>query len=406
MALLKTKFYDEYWNFDWRKFKDLLDKTQKATRAPDKKGKKSSSMDINIFNSVSKKELWGFINKLSIFINSWIDVKAALWIIIKQIKNPYLKRIIEEMKENIEYWVTISESMGRYPKVFDSLTIALIAVWEKTWQLGRILAELSASMLESIELKWKVKSALVYPAILVSLTIIMVIFMMIFIVPKITGAFIETWVALPMLTQIVVSISDYISNYWYVVLAGIIIFMIIISLINKTYLWRMFFAILAIKTPIFWYIVKQSNIVYFINSFTILLDSWVLLLESLKTSSNVVPNLAYKKELVRVKNEVELWLTISKSLWLNNDYEETIYKNKLFPEDFTYVVATWEETWTISSSLKKVWDNYNLELKRYIWNLSTLMEPMIIVLVWWLVWTIVIAIMLPFFEIWKVVQNL
>jgi type IV pilus assembly protein PilC len=161
-----------------------------------------------------------------------------------------------------------------------------------------------------------------------------------------------------------------------------------------------------IRFPVFGYVVKQSNIIYFIRSFTILLDSWVLLLESLKTSSTVVSNLAYRKELIRVKNEVELGLTISKSLWLNTDYEDSVYLNPLFPEDFAFVISTWEETWSLSASMKRIWENYSWELKRYIANLSAMMEPMIIVLVGWIVGTIIIWIMLPFFEIGKVVQNM
>jgi type IV pilus assembly protein PilC len=204
----------------------------------------------------------------------------------------------------------------------------------------------------------------------------------------------------------VVNISDFITHNWLWILFWIFWVVIIFIFINKTYFWKMAFANIAVRLPIFGHIIKQSNIVYFIKSFTLLLDSWVLLLESLKTSSNVVPNLAYKKELIRVKNEVELGLTISKSLWLNTDYEDSIYLNTLFPEDFTFVVNTWEETWSLSSSLRRICNNYSLELKRYIWNLSSMMEPVIIVIVGSLVGTIVIAIMLPFFEIWKVVQQL
>ena len=117
-------------------------------------------------------------------------------------------------------------------------------------------------------------------------------------------------------------------------------------------------------------------------------------------------NLSYKRELIRVKNEVELWITISKSLWLNLEYESSIYMNELFSEEFAYVINTWEETWSLSNSLEKIWKNYNLELKRYIWNLSSMLEPIIIIIVWFLVWAIIIAIMMPFFEMGKVATNL
>jgi len=400
-----NNFYDKYWNFNNKQFLQLLEKARKQQY---KKGNKSSNlnMEISLFNSVSKKELWQFINKLSIFLNSWIDIKWALSILNKQIKNPYLKKISLEIKTNIDHGISINETMSNYPKVFDNLTISLIWVWEKTGQLGKILAELDWNLLENIELKWKVKWAMIYPVILFSLTILMVTFMMIFIVPKISASFEKAWSELPGLTQFVVKVSDFLTNEWYKIIIAIVIAYIIVKLINMTYTWRMAFATFFTKMPIFWYIVKQSNVVYFIKSFTILLDSWVLLLDSLKTSSLVVPNLAYRKELIRIKNEVEIWLTISKSLWLNLEYEESVYLNKLFSEEFAYVVSTWEETWTLSASLKKIWYNYNWELKRYIWNLSSMMEPIIIVIVWFLVGTIVVAIMLPFFEMWKVAKNL
>lgn len=400
-----NKFYDRYWNFDNKKFLELLEKSRKNKLKKAKSRNKGVwNIEINLFQSVSKKELWQFINKLSIFTNSWIDIKWALSILEKQIKNPYLKRICLEIKENINHGISINETMSQYPKVFDPLSTALISVWEKTGQLGKILNELDTNLLENIELKWKVKWAMIYPLILLSLTILMVVFMMIFIIPRITESFSKANVSLPVLTQKIVWISNFLINDWWKLILILILIVIGYRLLNVTYAWKMFFSIVATKLPIFWYIVKQSNIIYFIKSFTLLLDSWVLLLDSIKTSSRVVPNLAYKKELIRIKNEVEIWLTISRSLWLNLDYEQTIYLNKLFSEEFAYVVSTWEETWSLSKSLRKIWENYNKELKRYIWNLSTMMEPIIIVIVWALVWTIVVAIMLPFFEMWKVAK--
>ena len=404
--LFWNKFYDKYWNFNNEKFVSLLEKAKKEKRNKKNKALGNKNIEFTLFESVSKKEVWWFINKFSIFLNSWIDIKWALWIIVKQIKNPLLLRIVKEMKENINQGITISQTMAQYPRVFDNLTISLISVWEKTWQLWKILEELNKTLLENIELKWKVKWAMIYPTILLWLTILMVVWMMVFIVPRITESFTKAWSELPWLTQKVVDISDFLVNDYLKIIIWIVWIIFIYKLINKTYSWRMFFAKLVTKLPIFWYVVKTSNIVYFIKSFTNLLDSWVLLLESLKIASNVVPNLAYKKELIRIKNEVEIWLPISKSLWLNTNYENSIYLNKLFPEEFAYVVNTWEETWSLSESLKKIWYNYNWELKRYIWNMSSMMEPLIIVIVWILVGTIVVAIMLPFFEMWKIAKNL
>ncbi|MDD3793379.1 MAG: type II secretion system F family protein [Candidatus Gracilibacteria bacterium] len=401
-----NKFYDKYGNFDNRKFIQLLEDSRRAKYRGVAKKRGGQNIEISLFQGVSKKEIWQFINKFSIFLNSGIDVKSALGILVKQIKNPYLKKIGKEMKENIDHGIGINETMNQYPKVFDPLTTALIGVGEKTGQLGKILIELDTNLLESIELKGKVKGALIYPMILLTLTLMMVTFMLIFIVPRITESFVKAGSELPAITQKIVDISHFITNDWGKIILGFIGIITIYKLINMTYIGRISLANIAIRMPIFGYVIKQSNIVYFIKSFTILLDSGVLLLESMKTSSKVVPNLAYKKELIRIKNEVEVGLTISKSLGLNLDYEESIYLNKLFPEEFAYVVSTGEETGSLSNSLKKVGENYNGDLKRYIGNMSSMMEPIIIVIVGALVGTIVVAILMPFFQMGEVVKGL
>lgn len=406
MSILQKKFYDKNGNFDNTKIIALLKKAQKEQLKSEFWATKSWAKEIVLFARAGQKDVWQFINKLSIFINSGIDVKWALSILIKQTKNPLIKKIVEEMRNNIDHWVSIHETMLQHPKVFDPLTTALIEVWEKTGQLWKILQELDTNLLESIELKGKVKGAMVYPMILLGLTICMVIFMMVFIVPRITEAFAKAGTDLPGLTQFVVNLSNFFIEDWLTVLLWFVGFIIVLKIVKLTYAWQVFFAKLAFHAPIFWYVVRQSNIIYFIKSFTILLDAWVLLLDSIKTSSKVVPNLLYKKEIIRVKNEVEVGLTMSKSLWLNLDYDTNVYINKLFSEEFAYVVNTWEETGTLSPSLQKIWKNYNWELKRYIWNMSSMMEPIIIVIVGILVGTIVVAIMMPFFEMWQVAKNL
>lgn len=406
MSLLKKKFYDSSWNFDNSKVIALLKQAQKSQLKAEFWKKTWGAKEIVLFASAGQKDVWQFINKFSIFVNSGIDIKWALWILIKQSKNPLIKKIVIEMRRNIDHWVSIHETMLQYPKVFDSLTTALIEVGEKTWQLWKILQELDKNLLENIELKWKVKWAMVYPMVLMVLTLCMVVFMMVFIVPRITEAFDKAGANLPALTQFIVNVSDFFIEWWLKIIIWIALFIITMKLFKKTYTGKMFFAKLGFNAPVFGLVVRQSNIIYFIKSFTILLDAWVLLLEAIQTSSKVVPNLLYKKEIIRIKNEVEVWLTISKSLGLNLDYETNVYLNKLFSEEFAYVVSTWEETWTLSDSLKKIWYNYNSELKRYIWNMSSMMEPIVIVVVGALVGTIIIGIMMPFFWMGEVAKNL
>lgn len=406
MGLFNKKFFDKDGNFDNNKIIELLKKAQKSQLQSEYGKTRSAAKEIVLFAKAGQKDVWGFINKFSIFINSGIDIKWALGILIKQSKNPLIKKIVTEMRTNIDHGVSIHETMMQYPKVFDPLTTALIEVGEKTGQLGKILQELDTNLLESIELKGKVKGAMIYPMVLLVLTLCMVIFMMVFIVPRITESFAKAGADLPALTQFIVNVSNFFRNDWLKLIIWFLVFIIVVKIAKRTYSGQLFFAKLAFHAPVFGFVVRQSNIIYFIKSFTILLDAWVLLLESIKTSSKVVPNLLYKKEIIRIKNEVEVGLTMSKSLGLNLDYDTNVYLNKLFSEEFAYVVSTGEETGTLSDSLQKIGRNYNGELKRYIWNMSSMMEPIVIVVVGALVGTIIVGIMMPFFQMGEVAKNL
>lgn len=406
MAILWNKFIDKSWTFDNKKFIELMKKAKIAASKKTPNKTFSFWKEIVLFKSVSRKELRQFINKLSNFINSWLDISTSLWIISKQVANPYLKFIILDMKTNINYGISISETMDQYPKVFDSLTSSLVSVWVKTGSLWFILKELEQKLIDEIELKSKVKWAMIYPIVVLSLTFAVVIFMMIFIVPKITKAFWDTWVPLPFMTQLMVNISNFISEKWYIMILSIVLIYLLFKFIRKTYRWEIIISNFLMSIPIVWHVIKTSNVVYFINSFVILLKSWVLVLDALETTSRVVTDINYKREIIRIKNQVEIWLPISKAMWLNQEYEYVIYNNKYFPEEFAYVMSVWEEAWNIVESLEKIWNTYNNELKRYIWNLATLLEPFIIIIIWFMVWVIVISIMLPFFQMWKVIKKM
>lgn len=131
------------------------------------------------------------------------------------------------------------------------------------------------------------------------------------------------------------------------------------------------------------------------------------MLEALETSANIVPNVQFKKDIIRIKNEVEAGIKLSNAMGLSVGHDkETAFTNSLFPEDLVHMVSVGEETGTIGKNIEKVGINYTKELKRFIANLMAALEPFIIVFVGFLVGTIIVAIMLPFFQLAKVAKNL
>ncbi|MDD4530093.1 MAG: type II secretion system F family protein [Candidatus Gracilibacteria bacterium] len=410
MLFQTYRFTKKDGTFDSAPFLKLLEKSRRAMKSGKKSSAflaKSNASKAILIGGIPKKEIWAFINKLANFLTSGIDIKTALGIAEKQIHNAKLRLIVGEMRSNLNYGLSLSDTLKQFKKYFDPMIIALVEVGEKTGSLPRVLTELEATLLESIEIKAKIKGAMIYPVILVTLAISMVIFMLTFVLPKVTDSFIKSDVPIPGLTQAVMNISSFLIGH-----GVLLFFLLIVSVVggyflSKTRVGQLFFHYIKLKIPVFGHIEKQNNIIFFINSLSLLLNSGVLMLEALETTANIVPNIYYKRDVIRIKNEVETGIKLSNAMGLTvGNNKDFIFINSLFSEELVHMVSVGEETGTISKNIQKVGINYTKELKRYIANLMTALEPFIIVFIGALIGTIIIAIMLPFFSLTKVVQKL
>ncbi|OIP52256.1 hypothetical protein AUK10_03855 [Candidatus Gracilibacteria bacterium CG2_30_37_12] len=408
MLFGKKQFIQPDGTFNSALFQQLLNDTKHAIKTGKKPGHftRKEAKPI-ILGGIAPKETWNFINKLSNFLSSGIDLKSAFSIVQKQIKNPKLKMIVNEIRLNLDHGLSISDTMKQYKKYFDPLIISLIEVGEKTGALPKVLAELEVSLLDSIELKSKIRGAMIYPIILITLALSMVTFMLTFILPKITESFTKTGVAIPGLTQFMMDLSQFIIHHYIFIILIIIGFFALLWAMRRFYFGQIILSYISFKIPIFGHIKKQENVILFINSLKLLLDSGVLMLEALETAANIVPNIQFKKDIIRIKNEVEAGVKLSNAMGLAiGKDKETHFTNNFFPEDLVHMVSVGEETGTIGKNIEKVGINYTKELKRFIANLMAALEPFIIVFVGVLVGTIIIAIMLPFFQLAKVAKNL
>lgn len=202
-------------------------------------------------------------------------------------------------------------------------------------------------------------------------------------------------------------ISSFILNHYLILGVAIFAFFATIWAMRKFYFGQIILSYISLRIPIFGHIKRQENTILFINSLKLLLDSGVLMLEALETAANIVPNIQFKKDIIRIKNEVEAGIKLSNAMGLSvGNNKEIIFTNNFFPEDLVHMVSVGEETGTIGKNIEKVGLNYTKELKRFIANLMAALEPFIIVFVGALVGTIIIAIMLPFFQLAKVAKNL
>lgn len=252
MLFRKKRFIQPDGTFDSILFQQLLNDARYAIKTGKKPGhfvrKEAQALS---FGGIAPKEIWSFINKLSSFLSSGIDLKSAFSIVHKQVKNPKLKMIVNEIRLNLDHGLSISDTLKQYKKYFDPLIISLIEVGEKTGALPKVLGELEVSLLESIELKSKIRGAMIYPVILISLALIMVTFMLTFILPKITESFTKTGVAIPGLTQFMMDLSQFIIHHY--IFIGLIIagFFTVLWAMRKFYLGQIILSYISLRIPVF-----------------------------------------------------------------------------------------------------------------------------------------------------------
>ena len=401
------KFYRSDGSFDPALFYKLLKNARSKLEQPKGKSLQNNNIDFQIqIGGISKKEVWRFISKLASFLTSGIDIKSAMGIASKQIKNPKLKDILISTHQNLDYGIPISESLKNYSKYFDPIIISLIEVGEKTGTLPRVLTDLEETLRWQIEITSKIRGAMVYPAILIFLSFSLVIFMLVFILPKITGAFAKAKVQLPALTQFMIDVSDFMRNHYIVLTSVFVAFVIGFHFFRQTYYGQIWLHRISLKIPVFGWMEKQMNIILFISSLSLLLNSGILMLEALVITAKVVPNIHFKRDIIRMKNEVEAWMKLSQSMWLSRGKNEFSFTSKYFTEDLAYMINVGEETGAVSNSIKNTGIIYEKELKQYVANIMSALEPIIIVFVGGMVGVIVLAIMMPFFELGKVAKNL
>lgn len=245
------KFIKDDGSFDNTRFRDLLEMSKKAAlrKRPGSAIKKAPV--VIVLGGISPKEIWQFINKLANFLNSGIDLKTAFSIVHKQVKNPKLQRVIADIRSNLDHGLSISDTLRQHSKYFDPLIIALVEVGEKTGTLPRVISELETTLLENIEIKAKIKGAMIYPAILLSLSMGMVVFMLTFILPKITESFKKSGVEVPGLTQFMINVSDFLIQNWLMLVIGLVGVIVMYIFAGRTYYGQLIIGRIALKIPVF-----------------------------------------------------------------------------------------------------------------------------------------------------------
>ena len=344
--------------------------------------------EINI-GGVPLKDKMIFLKQFSIMLNAGLSITRALEILTMQAQNARFKVVLKEVLGSVSGGIALSDAFGRYPDVFDSIAVNLIKAGEQSGNLGLILRKLSREYEQRNELMGKVTSSLAYPAVLTLVMIGVIIFLMIVVVPQLKDAFVSFGADLPWITKALIFVSDFISRFWYLILivliGGLVGFRYFISTPEGRRVWDKF----LITVPIIGVLLVKVQVATFARILYLLISSGVPILQTLELTEATLSNVWFKDEVANMRDQVKKGVSIAVPL-LQSQY---------FPSIVGYMVNVGQETGQIDKVLRKVARYYDLEIKTATATLSSLLEPVMLVVMGGVVAVIVAAIYYPMYTL-------
>ena len=373
--------------------KQILDKIKEIL--------KNSWSKVNYNISISSKEKINLLEQLSNLLNSGIPLMNSFKIIMYQTRDKKMKLFVKTIVTNLNKWDSLKDVFSKYRKIFNIFDLSIIEMWEVTWKLWDSIETIKNKEEKSRELKSKIIWALIYPMVIVTLSIGMIWVFMIYVIPKITDMYKDAKVNLPSLTQHVINISNFLQKNVVEILIWIWVFIALFIVFKSHPKTKIYFDRAILHVPIFWPLIQKKILSLFTSSLSILLNSWVIINKSLEISARALDNDYYEKTLKKVIRDVSMWKTLSWCMWI--DEIQTWKENFLFPIELASVVKIWEETWKLAHLLQRISVKYSKQIDELVKWMQTAIEPIVIVFVWWIIWTLIMAIMLPFFNMVNVI---
>ena len=321
-------------------------------------------------------------------VDAGLPLVQCLDILGKQSDNPTFGERILSVKSNIEVGNNLSESMRKFPDIWDQLYCNLVEAGEVGGILDVILRRLAEYIEKAESLKKKVKSAMVYPGAIVSVAVLVVAFLMIFVIPSFAAVFSQGGAELPGPTQIVMNVSDFFQNQWYVMILGFIAFFFTFKKVYATRRGRIEIDRMSLKLPVFGMLIRKVSVAKFTRTLGTLISSGVPLIEGLDICARTAGNSIIEIAVIKTIEAIKEGETIAAPLAREN----------VFPAMVIQMIDVGESSGSLDKMLTKIADFYDEEVDAAVDGLTALLEPMLMVFLGCVVGFIVVAMYLPIFK--------
>lgn len=337
----------------------------------EKKAKFKLNFSISLL-PVSLGEKIMMIRNLGVMISTGLPLVKSFDVLAQQTKNSKLKSALVNIKERINKGENLSDALSKYPGIFSELFVNMIKVGEESGTLDEIFQILSFQLQKEYELKSKIKNAMIYPSIIVLVMGIVGVVMVAFVIPNLNVFFNSLNVEVPLYTKILLSIGDFLAKKWYLFFAFLFLFMAsCYFLVFKTVLGKKMLDTALLRIPIISPIIKKNNAAFLIRSLSSMVAAGVPLTRALEISSKTVGNHYFREAAIDAEEKIRKGWKLSNALKLHQN---------IFPFGVTEMVEIGEETGKSSTILKKLADFYEQEAINGVERISTLIEPILIII--------------------------
>lgn len=345
---------------------------------------------INPFSSrVKTSDVTDFTRKLSDLLESGFTISRALGALSRQSWNKAMKEIIVDLIEHCDAGEALSSAIARYPKIFPQFYVSMVRAGETGGGMEDILKRLADFGEGQAQNRAKIISALAYPVLMMIVGAVTVVVLMTFVIPKMIGMFSDMTQTLPLPTRILLLISDILRSYWWAIIAIVIAAAVSFKKIYSSPDGRLAVDRAKLKVPVFGRFEEKSEISTFSRTLGTLLRNGVPILESLNIASDTLGNTVMRRNMAKAYDAVKEGSGLARGL----------KASAVIPDDLVSMVSLGEESGSLDKSLLKIAESYEREMDQSVKIMMSLMEPVMILVLGSIVGFIVIAMLLPIFEV-------
>ena len=343
---------------------------------------------------ISMRDVVIFTRQFSTMINAGLPLVQALDILAKQSENKALKDVTRAVVFDVESGHTVADALRKHPKAFSDLYVNMVAAGEAGGILDTILMRLATFMEKNDALVRKVKGAMIYPGVIMSVAAIAIVVLLVFVIPVFEKMFASVGMALPLPTRVVIGMSRFLQDYWWAVIAGLVMLVYSVKKYYATPEGKLSIDRTLLKMPVLGDVLRKSAVSRFTRTLGTLIGSGVSILDGLEITAKTAGNRVIQDAIMESRASIAGGETISAPL----------QKSQVFPPMVISMIAVGEQTGGLDEMLSKIADFYDEEVDAAVSALLSMMEPIMIVFLGVVVGGMVVAMYLPIFDMINAVQ--